>query len=42
MFEETASDAVQMLILLFLVTLTFLIIWGALWIRVYKKTINAD
>lgn len=38
MFEEIVSNAVQMLILFFLVTLAFLVIWGALWVRVYKKT----
>jgi len=38
MFEKIASSAVQMLILLFLVTLAFLVIWGALWVRLYKKT----
>jgi len=37
MFEEIVSDAVQMLILIFLAMLAFLIIWGALWVRVYKK-----
>jgi len=38
MFEQIVSNAVQMLILFFLVTLAFLVIWGALWVRVYKKT----
>jgi len=37
MFNEIVSDAVQMLILLFWVTIAFIIIWGALWMRVYKK-----
>ena len=37
MYEQIASSAVQMLILLFLVTLAFLVIWGALWVRIYKK-----
>jgi len=38
MFEEIAADAVWMLILLFWVTLAFIVIWGALWMRVYRKT----
>jgi hypothetical protein len=38
MFEEVVSDAVKMLILLFWVTITFVIIWGALWARVAKKS----
>jgi len=37
MFEQIVSNAVQMLILFFLVTLAFLVFWGALWVRVYKK-----
>jgi len=43
MFEEIVSNAVQMLILIFLGTSAFLIIWGALWVRLYKKTkVNTD
>ena len=42
MFEQIISDAVQMLILIFWVTLVFIIIWGALWMHVYKKTKNAE
>ena len=38
MFEEIASGAVQMLILLFWITLAFIIIWGALWARGVSKT----
>jgi hypothetical protein len=38
MFEEIASDAVQMLILLFWVMLAFIIIGGAFWMRFNKKT----
>jgi heme/copper-type cytochrome/quinol oxidase subunit 4 len=37
MFEEIASDAVQMLILLFWVMIAFIIISGALWVRLNKK-----
>jgi len=37
MFEEIVSNAVQMLILFFLVTSVFLVFWGALWVRVRKK-----
>jgi len=37
MFEQIVSNAVQMLILIFVATLAFLIIWGALWVRVHKK-----
>jgi hypothetical protein len=37
MFEEIASDAVQMLILLFWVMLAFIIIGGAFWMRFNKK-----
>ncbi len=33
MFEEIASEAVQMLILLFWISIAFIIIWGALWTR---------
>jgi len=38
MFEEIVSDAVRMLILLFWITLAFIIIWGALWAREVSKT----
>jgi hypothetical protein len=38
MFEEIVSDAVQMLILLFWITLALIIIWGALWARGVSKT----
>ena len=38
MFEETASDAVKMLLILFCITATFIVIWGTLWIRAYKKS----
>jgi len=38
MFEEIVSDAVQMLMLLFWVMLAFIIIWGAVWVRVIRKT----
>jgi hypothetical protein len=37
MFEEIVSDAVQMLILLFWVTIAFIIASGALWMRFNKK-----
>ena len=38
MFEEIVSDVVRMLILLFWITLAFIIIWGALWARGVSKT----
>jgi len=38
MFDKIVSDAVQMLILLFWITLAFIIISGALWARAYRKT----
>ena len=38
MFEEIASDAVKMLLILFWITATFIIIWGTLWIHAYKKS----
>ena len=38
MFEEIASNAVQTLIFIFWITLAFVIIWGALWIRAQKKS----
>jgi hypothetical protein len=37
MFEEIAFDAVKMLILLFWVSIAFIIISGALWMRSHKK-----
>ena len=38
MFEEIVSDAVRMLILLFWITLAFIIIWDALWAHGVSKT----
>jgi hypothetical protein len=38
MFEDIVASAVQMLMLLFWVTLAFLIIYGALWARRIRKT----
>jgi hypothetical protein len=38
MFEEIASHAVHMLILLFWVTIVFIIISGVFWMRSNKKT----
>jgi len=38
MFEEMASEAVKMLLFIFWTTLAFAIIWGALWLRVCKKS----
>jgi hypothetical protein len=38
MFENIVSDAVQMLILLFWVTMASVIVWGALWVRAHRKT----
>jgi hypothetical protein len=37
MLGEMAFKAVRMLIMLFVVTLAFMIVWGALWIRACKK-----
>ncbi|MEM3700707.1 MAG: hypothetical protein QXL57_07585 [Candidatus Bathyarchaeia archaeon] len=37
MFEEMASSAVKMLIFLFWTTIAFAIIWGALWLKSYRK-----
>jgi len=37
MFEEIALDAVKMLILLFWVSIAFVIISGAFWMRSNKK-----
>jgi hypothetical protein len=36
MFEEIASDAVKMLMFLFFVTLAFIMLSGALWLRASK------
>jgi heme/copper-type cytochrome/quinol oxidase subunit 4 len=38
MFEEMASDAVKMLIVLFWITIASIIIWGALWVRSIKDS----
>ncbi len=38
MFEEMASDAVKMLIVLFWVTVASLVIWGALWVHNVKNS----
>jgi hypothetical protein len=38
MFEEMASDAIKMLIFFFWVTLTFVILYGTLWMHAQKKT----
>jgi len=37
MFENIVSEAAQMLVVLFWVLLAFIIIWGALWMRFYRK-----
>jgi hypothetical protein len=37
MFENIATDAVQMLAVLFWIALAFVIIWGVLWMRSSKK-----
>jgi hypothetical protein len=37
MFEEIVSDASKMLIFVFWMTIGLSIIWGALWVRLYKK-----
>lgn len=37
MFEEIAADAVKMLMFLFFVTLAFIIVSGALWLRASKN-----
>jgi len=37
MFEEIASSAAKILILIFWITLVLTIIWGALWLKVHKK-----
>jgi hypothetical protein len=38
MFEEMASEAARMLVFIFWITIAFAIIWGALWLRVCKKS----
>jgi|YelNatPaOPRAMG01_1025707.scaffolds.fasta_scaffold17023_2 hypothetical protein len=38
MFEEMASDAVKMLIILFWIAVASLAIWGALWVRNVKNS----
>ncbi|MDW8041012.1 MAG: hypothetical protein RMJ03_06300 [Nitrososphaerota archaeon] len=37
MFEDTAANAVKMLIFFLWATLGFAIIWGALWLKTVKK-----
>jgi len=37
MFENIVSEAAQMLVVLFWVLLASIIIWGAIWMRSYKK-----
>jgi len=37
MFENIVSDALQMLVALFWILLASIIIWGALWMRSYKR-----
>ena len=37
MFEEIEADAAKMLVLLFWVTIASVMIWGALWVRAYRK-----
>jgi heme/copper-type cytochrome/quinol oxidase subunit 4 len=37
MFEEIAADAVKMLMFLFFVTLAFIVVSGALWLRASKN-----
>ncbi|MEM3673190.1 MAG: hypothetical protein QW468_03040 [Candidatus Bathyarchaeia archaeon] len=38
MFEEMASDAAKMLIILFWIVVAALMIWGALWVRNAKNS----
>jgi hypothetical protein len=38
MFEEIVADASKMVIFLFWFTLAATIVWGALWVRVHRKT----
>ena len=37
MFENIVSDALQMLVALFWILLASIIIWGAIWMRSYRK-----
>ena len=38
MFEEMASDAVKMLIILFWIAVASIMIWGVLWVRNVKNS----
>lgn len=38
MFDDILSGAAQMLIVLFWIFLASIIIWGAVWMRSYRKT----
>jgi hypothetical protein len=38
MFDQMAFDALRMLIFFFWLTLAFVVIWGALWVRSTKKS----
>jgi heme/copper-type cytochrome/quinol oxidase subunit 4 len=37
MFEEMATSAGQLLIVIFSITLLFIVLYGALWMRAAKK-----
>jgi len=37
MFNNIVSGALQMLVVLFWILLASIIVWGALWMRSYKK-----
>jgi heme/copper-type cytochrome/quinol oxidase subunit 4 len=37
MLGEMSSEAVRMLIIIFVVTIAFMIVWGILWIRSCNK-----
>jgi hypothetical protein len=37
MFENIVSEAAQTLVVLFWILLASIIIWGALWVRSYRK-----
>ena len=37
MFENIVSDALRMLVALFWILLASIIIWGAIWMRSYRK-----
>ncbi len=37
MFDNIVSGALQMLVVLFWILLASIIVWGALWMRSYKK-----